>query len=112
VGGDQSKRKEGELFSYSVVDKVILRNGLVPDHERLPEIMKKNFTQHMADLVACSWSEDQGGNLNGEDSDLLTCALTTLVGKENDEDFGGNTMDTYCKQETRTCGKMLKCFRK
>jgi hypothetical protein len=36
--------------------------------------------------------------LDGEHSDLLTHALTTLVGKQNDEAFGGNTMDTQWKQ--------------
>jgi hypothetical protein len=48
--------------------------------------------------VACPWSEVQGGDLYGEQSDLLTHALTTLVGKQNDEVFGGNTMDTQWKQ--------------
>jgi hypothetical protein len=36
--------------------------------------------------------------LDGEHSDLLTHTLTTLVGKQNDEVFGGNTMDTQWKQ--------------
>jgi hypothetical protein len=52
----------------------------------------------MADFVACPWSEGQGGGLEGEHSDLLTHALTTLVGKQNDEAFGGNNMDTQWKQ--------------
>jgi hypothetical protein len=52
----------------------------------------------MSDFVACPWSEGQGGDLDGEHSDLLTHALTTLVGKQNDEDFGVNTMYTQWKQ--------------
>jgi hypothetical protein len=36
--------------------------------------------------------------LDGEHSDLLHNALTILVGKQNDEVFGGNTMDTQWKQ--------------
>jgi hypothetical protein len=36
--------------------------------------------------------------LDGEHSDILTRALTTLVGEQNDEAFGGNTMDTQWKQ--------------
>jgi hypothetical protein len=65
VIGDQSIRKEGKLFGYSVLDTVKLRNGLVPDPNRLPDIMKKDFTKQMADFVACPWSEDQGGDLDG-----------------------------------------------
>jgi hypothetical protein len=98
VTGDQSKEKEGKLFGYSVLDTVKLRNCLVPDPERLPDIMKKHFTEQMADFVACPWSEDQGGDLDGEHSGLLTHALFTLVVKQNDEAFGGNTMDTQWKQ--------------
>jgi hypothetical protein len=60
--------------------------------------MKKHFTEQMADFVACPWSEGHGGDLDGEHSDLLTHALTTLVGKQNDEAFGGNNMDTQWKQ--------------
>jgi hypothetical protein len=90
VTGDQSKEKEGKLFGYSVLDRVKLRNGLVPDPERLPDIMKKHFTEQMSDFVACPWSDGQGGDLDGEHSDLLTHALATLVVKENDEAFGGN----------------------
>jgi hypothetical protein len=60
--------------------------------------MKKHFTEHMAYCVACPCSEGQGVNLDGEHSDLLTHALATLVGKQNDEDFGGNVMDTQWKQ--------------
>jgi hypothetical protein len=56
--------------------------------------MKKHFTEQMADFVACPWSEGQGGELDGEHSDFLIHSLTTLVGKQNDEAFGGNTMDT------------------
>jgi hypothetical protein len=52
----------------------------------------------MADFLACPWSEGQGGDLYGEHSDILTHALTTLVGNHNDEAFGGNTMDTQWKQ--------------
>jgi hypothetical protein len=44
VTGDQSKGKEGKLFGYSVLYMVKLRNGFVPDPERLPDIMKKHFT--------------------------------------------------------------------
>jgi uncharacterized protein with GYD domain len=36
--------------------------------------------------------------LDGEYSDLLTHALTTLVGKQNDEAFGVNNMDTHWKK--------------
>jgi hypothetical protein len=98
VTGDQSKGKEDKLFSYSVLDKVKLRNGLVPDPERLTDIMKKHFAEQMAYFVACPWSEGKGGELDGERSEILTHALTTLVGKQNDEAFGGNTMDTQWKQ--------------
>jgi hypothetical protein len=75
VIGDQSKEKEGKIFGYYVLDTVKLRNGLVPD------IMKKHFTEHMADFVAFPWSEGQGDDLDGEHSDLLNHALTNLVGK-------------------------------
>jgi hypothetical protein len=54
--GYQSKGKEGKLFGYYVLDTVKLRNGLVPVPERLPDIMKKHFTEHMADFVAYPWS--------------------------------------------------------
>jgi hypothetical protein len=60
--------------------------------------MKKHFTEQMADFVACPWSEGQGGDLDGEHSDLLNHALAALVGKQNGEVFGGNTMDTQWKQ--------------
>jgi hypothetical protein len=43
-----------------------LRNGLVQDPERLPDIMKKHFTEQMAEFEACPWSEGQGGDLDGE----------------------------------------------
>jgi hypothetical protein len=36
--------------------------------------------------------------LDGEHSDLLTHALAALVVKQNDEAFGGNTMETQWKQ--------------
>jgi hypothetical protein len=98
VTGDQSKGKEGKLFVYSVLDTIKLRNGLVPDPERLPDIMKKNFTEQMADCAVCPWSEGQGGDLDSEHSDLLTHDLTTIVVKQNDEAFGGNTMDTQWRQ--------------
>jgi hypothetical protein len=45
VIGDESKGKEGTIFVYSVLDTVKLRNGLVPDTKRLPDIMKKHFTE-------------------------------------------------------------------
>jgi hypothetical protein len=98
VTGDQSKGKEGKLCGYSVLDMDKLRNGLVLDPERLPDTMKKHFTEDMADFLACPWSEGQVGNLDGEHSDILTHVLTTLVGKQNDEAFGGNTMDTQWKK--------------
>jgi hypothetical protein len=101
VIGDQSKGKEGKLFGYSVLDTVKLRNVPVPDPERLPDIMKKHFTEQMAEFVVCPWSEGHGGDLDGEHSDLLTHALVTLLGKQNDEAFGGNTMDTQWKQVKR-----------
>jgi hypothetical protein len=65
VIGDQSKGKEIKLFGNSVLDMVKLRNGLVPDPERLPNIMKKHFTKHMADFVACPWSEARDVTLMG-----------------------------------------------
>jgi hypothetical protein len=87
---------------------VKLSNGLVPDPERLPDIIKKHFTEQMADFVACPWSEGQGGDLNGEHSDLLTHDLTTLVGKQNNESFGGNNMDTQWKQVKRITLSSIK----
>jgi hypothetical protein len=63
--------------------------------------MKKHFTEWMEDFMTCPWSERRGGNLDGEHSDLLTHALTTLLGKQNDEAFGGNTMETHWKQVKR-----------
>jgi hypothetical protein len=96
--GDQSKGKEGTLFGYSVLYTFKLINGLVPDPERLPAVMKKHLTEQMVDFVACSWSEGQGSDLDGEHSDLLTHALTTLVGKQHDEAFGINTMNTQRKK--------------
>jgi hypothetical protein len=98
VIGDQSKGKECKLLGYSVLDMVKFRNGLVPDHERLRDIMKKHFTEQMADFVACPWTEGQGGDLDGEHYDILTHALATLVGKQNYEAFEGNNMDTQWKQ--------------
>jgi hypothetical protein len=87
---------------------VKLRNGLVPDPERIPDIMKKHFTDQMTDFVACPWSEGQGGDLDGEHSDLLTHALATLVGKQNDEAFGGNTMDIQWMQVKRITLSSIK----
>jgi hypothetical protein len=49
--------------------------------------MKKHFTDQMTDFVACPWSEGQGGDLDGERSDILTHAITPLVGKQNYEAF-------------------------
>jgi hypothetical protein len=43
---------------------VKLRNGLVPYPERLPDIMKKHFTEQMADFVTYPWSEGQGLDLD------------------------------------------------
>jgi hypothetical protein len=62
----------------------------------------------MAYFVACPWSEGQGGNLDGGHSDLLAHSLTTLVGKQNDEDFGGNTMDIQWKQVKRITLSSIK----
>jgi hypothetical protein len=90
VSGDQSKGKEGKLFGLSVLDTFKLRNGPVPDPERLPGVFKKHCTEQRTDFVACPWSEGQGGYLDGDHSDLLTHALTTLVGKKNDETFGNH----------------------
>jgi hypothetical protein len=70
--------------------------------------MKKHFTEQMADSVACPWSEDQGGDLYGEHSDILTHALTTLVGKQNDEAFGGNIMYTQWNQGKRITLSSIK----
>jgi hypothetical protein len=42
VSVNQSKGKEGKIFGISVLDTVKLRNGLVPDTERLTEVLKKN----------------------------------------------------------------------
>jgi hypothetical protein len=53
VTGDHSKGKEGKLFGYSVLDTVKLRNGLVPDPERLPDIINKHFTEQMEYFVTC-----------------------------------------------------------
>jgi hypothetical protein len=85
-----------------------LRNGPVPDPEHLPDVMKKHFTEQMAYFVACPWSEGQGGDLDGEHSDLLTHALITLVGKQNDEVFGGNNMYTQWKQVKRITLSSIK----
>jgi hypothetical protein len=108
VIGDQSKGKEGKLLGYSVLDTVKLRNGLVPDPERLPDIMKKHFIEQMADFVARPWSEGQGGDLDGEHSDLLTHSLAALVGKQNDEAFGGNALDTQWKKVKRITLSSIK----
>jgi hypothetical protein len=85
--GDQSKGGEGKPFGCYVLDTVKLRDDLVPDPERLPEVMKNHFTEQMSDFVACPWSEDQGGDLDGEHSDMLIHALATLVGNQKDEAF-------------------------
>jgi hypothetical protein len=87
VTGDQSKGKEGNIFGYSVLDTFPLRNCLVPDPKRLPDILKKHFTEQMSDFVEFPWSEVQGGDLDGEHSEILTHALTTLLGKQNDKDL-------------------------
>jgi hypothetical protein len=108
VMGDQSRGKEGKLFGYSVLDTTTLRNGLVLDPERLPDIMNKHFTEQMAEFVACPWPEGQGGDLDVEHSDLLTDALTALVGKQHDEAVGGNTMDTQWKQVNRITLSSIK----
>jgi hypothetical protein len=108
VIGDQSKGKEGKLFGYSVLETVKLRNGLVPDPERLPEITKKHFTEQMSDFVACHWSEGNRGDLDGEHIDLLTHAITTLVGKQNEEAFGGNTIDIQWTQVKRITLSSIK----
>jgi hypothetical protein len=68
--GYHSKGREGQIFGYSILDTVKLRNFLVPDPEHLPDIMNKHFTEQMADFVACPWSEGQLGDLYGEHSDL------------------------------------------
>jgi hypothetical protein len=96
VIGYQSKGKEGKIFEYYVLDTVKLRNGVVPDPERLPDIMKKHFTEQMVDFVAFPWSDGQGGDLD------------TLVGKQNDEDFGCNTMDTHWKKVKRVTLSSIK----
>jgi hypothetical protein len=62
----------------------------------------------MTDFAACPWSEGQGGDLDGEHSDILTRALATLVGGQNDEAFGGNTMDTQWKQVKRITLSSIK----
>jgi hypothetical protein len=46
--------------------------------------------------------------LDGEHTDLLTHALTTIVGKNNDEAVGGNTMDTPWKQVKRIALSSIK----
>jgi hypothetical protein len=108
VIGDKSKGKEGKLLGYLVLDAVKLINCFVPDPESLPDIMKKHFTEQMEDFVACPWLEGQSGDLDGEHSNILTHALATLVGKQNDEAFGGNTMDTQWKQVKRITLSSIK----
>jgi hypothetical protein len=49
-----------------------------------------------------------GGDLDGEHGDLLTRALVTLAGKQNNEAFGGNTMDTQWKQVKRITLSYIK----
>jgi hypothetical protein len=34
---------DGKIFGVSVLDTDRLRNGLVPDNERLPEVLKNVF---------------------------------------------------------------------
>jgi hypothetical protein len=97
VTGEKTKGKQFNSLAYSVI-YIYLRNGLVPDPERLQYITKKHLTEHMPDVVACPWSEGQGGDLDGKHSALLTHALITFVGKQNDAAFRGNTMDTQWKQ--------------
>jgi hypothetical protein len=62
----------------------------------------------MADFVACPWSYGQGGDLDGDHSGLLTHAFTTIMGKKNDADFGGNTMYTQWKQVKRITLSSIK----
>jgi hypothetical protein len=93
-----------------VLDTVKLRNDLVPDPRHLPDIMKKHFTEQMADFVACPWSEGQGGDFDGEHSDILTRALTTLVGKQNGEVFGCNNLENQWKQVKRITLSSIKTF--
>jgi hypothetical protein len=73
--------------------------------------MKKHFTEQMVDFVAFPWSEVQGGDLDREHSDLLNHALTTLVGKQNDEAFGGNTLDTHWKEVKRMTLSYIKTLK-
>jgi hypothetical protein len=80
---DQSKGKEGKIVGYFVLYTVKLRNDLVPDPDRLPDVTKKHFTEHMMDFVAYPWLEVQGGDLDGEHSEILTHALTALVRLED-----------------------------
>jgi hypothetical protein len=63
--------------------------------------MKEHFTEQMEDFVSFPCLEFQVVDLDGEHSDILTHAITTLVGKKNHEAFGGNTMDTQWKQVKR-----------
>jgi hypothetical protein len=69
--GYKSELKEGNMFGYSVLGTVEFRNGLVPDSERLPEIMKKNSTQKCKIL----W------RVLGQRARELIWIITTLVGK-------------------------------
>jgi oligoendopeptidase F len=70
--------------------------------------MKKHFREHMAYFVACTWSEGQGGDLDCEHSEIFTHALTTLVGKQHDEAFGGTTMHAQWKQVKRITFSSIK----
>jgi hypothetical protein len=97
VSGDQLEGKEDNHFCLSVLDTVKLRNGLVPDADILPDVLKNHFTEQLADFVSCPWYEGRGGDLDGEHRDLPTHALTNLVGKQNGETWGG-TMNTQWKQ--------------
>jgi hypothetical protein len=50
----------------------------------------------------------KANELDGEHSDLLTHALTTLAGEQHNDAFGGNTMDTQWKQVKRITLSSIK----
>jgi hypothetical protein len=77
----------------------------VADTERLPEVLQFFFTEQLPEFVACPWPAGQGGDFDGKHGDLLTHALTTLVGKQNDETFGGITMETSEENQSWVCKK-------
>jgi hypothetical protein len=62
----------------------------------------------MAYFMACPWSDGQGGDLGGEHSYILSHTLTKLVGKQHDEAFEGNMMDTQWKQVKRITLSYIK----